>query len=61
MFESFKTEKIMFINRALEKILADRDIRKSNNQQLKKSCEFVLGIYKIVFHFFSNNWFFSCI
>ncbi|KAH7646405.1 brefeldin a-inhibited guanine nucleotide-exchange protein 1-like [Dermatophagoides farinae] len=32
----------MFINRALEKILADRDIRKSNNQQLKKSCEFVL-------------------
>ena len=52
MFESFKTEKIMFINRALEKILADRDIRKSNNQQLKKSCEFVLGIYKIVFNFF---------
>ncbi|XP_075679751.1 ADP ribosylation factor guanine nucleotide exchange factor Sec71 [Dermatophagoides pteronyssinus] len=44
MFEncSFKTEKIMFICRALEKILADRDIRKNHNQKLKKSCEIVL-------------------
>lgn len=33
----------MFISRGLEKILCDRDIKKSYNQQLKKACETVLG------------------
>ncbi|KAF7488125.1 Brefeldin A-inhibited guanine nucleotide-exchange protein 1 [Sarcoptes scabiei] len=46
MLQSFKIEKIMFITRALEKILAERDIRKSSNSSLKKSCELVLGKIK---------------
>lgn len=29
----------MFISRALDKILADREIKKSHNAQLKKACE----------------------
>lgn len=33
----------MFIVRALEKILSDRDIRRSYNSQLRKSCEESLG------------------
>lgn len=43
MLECYKTEKIMFISRALERILSDRDIKKSHNQQLKRSSEIVLG------------------
>ena len=33
----------MFIVRALEKILADKDIRKSYHNQLKRVCETALG------------------
>lgn len=33
----------MFIVRALEKILADRDVKRSHLSQLKKSCESALG------------------
>ena len=33
----------MFITRALEKILVDREIKKSNHSQLKKACEVALG------------------
>ena len=36
--------KEMFISRALEKILADREIKKSHCSQLKKTCEIALGI-----------------
>lgn len=43
MNQNFKSEKIMFIIRGLEKILSDRDIKKSYNQQLKKACEEALG------------------
>jgi hypothetical protein len=35
----------MFIVRTLEKILADKDIRKSQNAELKKACEKALGKY----------------
>lgn len=35
--------KEMFIVRALEKILADKDIKRSYHSQLKKSCEVALG------------------
>lgn len=38
----FKPE--MFIVKALEKILCDRDIRKSHNSQLRKACEEALGM-----------------
>lgn len=35
--------KEMFIVRALEKILADRDVKRSHLSQLRKSCESALG------------------
>ncbi|ELU08063.1 hypothetical protein CAPTEDRAFT_213398 [Capitella teleta] len=33
----------MFLTRALEKILADKDIKKAHHSQLKKACEVALG------------------
>lgn len=43
MMQSFSTKtKEMFIVRALEKILADKDIKRSQNSQLKKSCDTAL-------------------
>lgn len=35
--------KEMFIVRALEKILADKDIKRSHHSQLKKACDTALG------------------
>jgi len=35
--------KEMFLTRALEKILVDREIKKSYHSQLKKACEVALG------------------
>lgn len=35
--------KEMFIIRALEKILSDREIKRSHHAQLKKACEVALG------------------
>lgn len=42
MQTNLKTKE-MFIVRALEKILADKDIKRSHHSQLKKSCEVALG------------------
>lgn len=39
----------MFIVRALEKILADRDVKRSHLSQLRKSCESALGENTIFF------------
>lgn len=36
--------KEMFIVRALEKILADKEIKRSHHSQLKRACEAALGI-----------------
>jgi brefeldin A-inhibited guanine nucleotide-exchange protein len=33
----------MFLTRALEKILSDKEIKKSYHSQLKKACEVALG------------------
>ena len=33
----------MFLRTAIEKILADRDIKRKENLQLKKACENALG------------------
>lgn len=33
----------MFLTRALEKILSDREIKKTHHSQLKKACEVALG------------------
>lgn len=37
----------MFLTRALEKLLTDKEIKKSNNAQLKKQIETLLGKFKI--------------
>nr|CAD7605711.1 unnamed protein product [Timema genevievae] len=42
MQKSSKTKE-MFIVRALEKILSDKDIRRSHHSQLKRACEVALG------------------
>ncbi|XP_062897468.1 brefeldin A-inhibited guanine nucleotide-exchange protein 2-like isoform X1 [Mobula hypostoma] len=46
MREDSKT-KNMFLTRALEKILADKDVRKSQQSQLRKACEVALEEIKI--------------
>ena len=33
----------MFLIRALEKIIGDKEVKKSQNSQLKKACEIALG------------------
>lgn len=33
----------MFLKRALEKLLSEKDIKKSQHQQLKRACETALG------------------
>jgi len=38
----------MFILKALEKVLADRDIKRSYNSQIKKACEDAMS--KLSFH-----------
>uniref|UniRef100_A0A6I8RJ48 ADP ribosylation factor guanine nucleotide exchange factor 2 n=1 Tax=Xenopus tropicalis TaxID=8364 RepID=A0A6I8RJ48_XENTR len=35
--------KSMFLSRALEKILADKDVKKAHNSQLRKACQVALG------------------
>jgi len=42
--------KEMFIVRALEKILSDKDIKRSHHSQLKRACEVALGkLFEAVF------------
>lgn len=43
MMQNNSKTREMFIVRALEKILADRDVKRSHLSQLKKSCESALG------------------
>ena len=45
----------MFIVKALEKILADRDIRKSYNSECKKACEEALSKYSICHMLFAKT------
>uniref|UniRef100_A0A671YMC1 ARF guanine nucleotide exchange factor 1 n=1 Tax=Sparus aurata TaxID=8175 RepID=A0A671YMC1_SPAAU len=45
MFEGKKT-KNMFLTRALEKILADKEVKKAHHSQLRKACEVALGEFK---------------
>ena len=39
----------MFLTRAIEKILSDKEIKKAHHSQLKKACELALGKLK---HYF---------
>ncbi|KAK5877655.1 hypothetical protein CesoFtcFv8_025140 [Champsocephalus esox] len=41
MFEGKKTN--MFLTRALEKILLDKEVKKAHHSQLRKACEVALG------------------
>lgn len=38
----------MFIVKALEKILSDRETKKSHNSQIKKACKTALGELKVL-------------
>lgn len=40
--ENSKT-KSMFLSRALEKILADKEVKRSQHSQLRKACQVALG------------------
>lgn len=40
--ESLST-KSMFLSRALEKILADKEVKRSQHSQLRKACQVALG------------------
>ena len=46
---SVKKEADMFVSRALEKILSDKEIKKPAYSQLKKTCQVALGRCKYVF------------
>ena len=39
----------MFLTRAIEKILSDKEIKKAHHSQLKKACELALGKHKNYF------------
>ena len=43
MQDKRSVSKEMFLTRALEKILADKEIKKAHHTQLKKACEVALG------------------
>ena len=47
--QNLPNKKEMFIVRALERLLADKEIKRSNHSQLKKACEVALG--KLIFLF----------
>lgn len=43
MMQSTAKTEDMFLTRALEKILTDKEIKKAHHSQLKKACEVALG------------------
>ena len=47
--------KNMFLKRALEKILSDKELKKANHAQLKKACEVALG--KFIFFYCTQLYF----
>ena len=59
MYENTKTQN-MFLTRALEKILNDKETKKSYHQQLKKACEVALGETWEIWKQSISNIFYSC-
>lgn len=55
MFEGKKT-KNMFLTRALEKILADKEVKKAHHSQLRKACEVALGKLVSYFSLSRTHW-----
>lgn len=53
MQNNSRKTKEMFIVRALEKILGDKDIKRSHHSQLKKACDKALG--KLVQYYFGGD------
>lgn len=51
----------MFLTRALEKILSDKEIKKAHHSQLKKACEVALGMSTLTDHHSINDFAFTCI
>uniref|UniRef100_A0AAX7UA72 SEC7 domain-containing protein n=1 Tax=Astatotilapia calliptera TaxID=8154 RepID=A0AAX7UA72_ASTCA len=45
--EAGKKTKNMFLTRALEKILADKEVKKAHHSQLRKACEVALGEHQL--------------
>lgn len=46
----------MFLTRALEKILSDKEIKKAHHSQLKKACEVALGMSSVsLLHTMENH------
>ena len=48
----------MFLKRALEKLLSEKDIKKSQYQQLKRACEAALGLFKLITYIKKSIFFF---
>lgn len=44
----------MFLTRALEKILSDKEIKKAHHSQLKKACEVALGEFHSLVSMYVN-------
>lgn len=44
------TTKSMFVSRALEKILSDKEVKRSQHSQLRKACQVALGERCLNFH-----------
>ena len=40
--------KLVFLKRTLEKILAEKDLKKAHHAQLKKACEDALGTFQLL-------------
>uniref|UniRef100_A0AAQ5YCA3 SEC7 domain-containing protein n=1 Tax=Amphiprion ocellaris TaxID=80972 RepID=A0AAQ5YCA3_AMPOC len=57
MFEGKKT-KNMFLTRALEKILADKEVKKAHHSQLRKACEVALADIKQATNFIEADKYF---
>jgi hypothetical protein len=44
----------MFLKRGLEKLLSEKDIKKSQHQQLKRACEAALGLFYFLINSFKK-------
>lgn len=44
------TTKSMFVSRALEKILSDKEVKRSQHSQLRKACQVALGELCLYLH-----------
>ena len=50
----------MFLSRALEKILSDKEVKRSQHSQLRKACQVALGESVCFRHWFPSLVFMSC-